>query len=336
MISAMEVWLHAFSFPHRVAELAHQAEEWGFTGLLLADSQNLNADVWVELALAAAGTSRLRLGPGVTNSVTRHLAVTASAAATLQAETGGRAVLALGRGDSAVAQIGRRSVTVAELESSLQALQSYLRGEEAMVDGTPSAIRWVADQRLPKVPVWVAATGPRTIAAAARYADGVDFSVGAEPERLRWAIDVARGSASGELSLGAYVNVAVDPDVQAARELVRGSVSIFARFAAEAPVQGAMSESTRTTIAQLRAGYERARHGDAQAPAAQQLQSDFIDRFALVGPAATVAERMIEINSLGIDRVIVVPGSLDADPAGVHTSNRRFANEVLPLLGAVR
>ena len=102
----MEVWLHAFSFPGKVAELARKAEAWGFTGLLLADSQNLNADIWVELALAGAATSRLRLGPGVTNSVTRHLAVTASAACTLQAETGGRATLGFGRGDSALAQIG--------------------------------------------------------------------------------------------------------------------------------------------------------------------------------------------------------------------------------------
>jgi 5,10-methylenetetrahydromethanopterin reductase len=104
----MEVWLHTFSWPRRVAELARQAEGWGFTGLLVADSQNLNADIWVELALAGAATSRLRLGPGVTNSATRHPAVTASAACTLQAETAGRAILGLGLGDSALAQIGRR------------------------------------------------------------------------------------------------------------------------------------------------------------------------------------------------------------------------------------
>ena len=44
--------MHAFAFPGRVADAARQAEEWGFTGLLVADSQNLTADVWVELALA--------------------------------------------------------------------------------------------------------------------------------------------------------------------------------------------------------------------------------------------------------------------------------------------
>ena len=41
----MEVWLHAFSFAGKVAPLARQAEEWGFDGLLVADSQNLNAEV---------------------------------------------------------------------------------------------------------------------------------------------------------------------------------------------------------------------------------------------------------------------------------------------------
>ena len=330
----MEVWLHGFSFPHRVAQLARQAEGWGFNGLLVADSQNLNADVWVELALAAGATTRLRLGPGVTNSVTRHLAVTASAAATLQAETGGRTVLALGRGDSAVHMIGRPSITVAQLEVALRALQTLLRGADAEVDGSVSAIKWLPDPELPKVPVRVAATGPRTISAAARVADGVDFSVGAEAERLRWAIGVARAAAADALTLGAYVNVAVDPDLNAARELVRGSVSTFARFAAQAPPEEGLSESTTRALAQLRNDYQTARHGQAGSVAAQRLEDEFIDRFAVVGSADHVAERLIEIRSLGIDRVIVVPGSLDADPGAVEASNQRFADEVLPRLQA--
>ena len=60
----MEVWLHSFAVPGRVVELAREAEGWGFAGLLLADSQNLTADIWVELALAGAATSFLRVGPG--------------------------------------------------------------------------------------------------------------------------------------------------------------------------------------------------------------------------------------------------------------------------------
>lgn len=315
-----------------MARLARQAEEWGFTGLLVADSQNLNADIWVELALAGAATSTLRLGPGVTNPVTRHPAVTASAAATLQAETGGRAVLGFGRGDSALTQIGRRPVPVAELERALESVQGYLRGEEVVIDGTVSTLRWLADAGLPKVPIEVAATGPRTIAAAARHAEGVDFAVGAELERLRWAVGVARDAADGPLSLGAFLNVAVHPDREAAHDLVRGSVAIFARFSTEGAPADGLSDVTRSGIDRLASGYEAEQHGQASAPQAQLLDAEFVDRFAVAGPAEHVRDRLAAIAAAGVDRLIVVPGSLDADPADVEESNRRFAEEVLPAL----
>ncbi len=187
-------------------ELARRVEAWGFDGLLVADSQNLNADVWIELALIAAATDRIRLGPGVTNPATRHPAVTASAAATLQLESGGRAVLGFGRGDSALTQIGRRPVPVAELESALVAIQGFLRGEQVQIDGVASEITWIADSDQPKVPVAVAATGPRVIELGARHAERLDFTVGAEPDRMRWAVDTARQSEGGEtVSLGLFV-----------------------------------------------------------------------------------------------------------------------------------
>ncbi len=331
----MEVWLHAFAFPGRTAELARRAEAWGYDGMLVADSQNLNADVWVELALAVAATERLRLGPGVTNTATRHPAVTASAAATLQAESGGRAVLGLGRGDSALAQIGRQPVAVAEFEAQLARIAGLLRGEEVELDdGSPSTIRWIAESPTPAVPVAVAASGPQVIAAGARHAQRLDFTVGAEPDRLRWAIGLAREAAGeGEPpSLGVFLDVAVDPDRARARDLIRGSTSILARFGAEgAPPEG-LSEVTREGIARLAAEFDEARHGESGTAAARELADEFIDRFAVCGPGPEVAGRLAALAELGIERVIVVPGSLDADPAALDESNQRFAAEVLPAL----
>jgi 5,10-methylenetetrahydromethanopterin reductase len=325
--------MHAFSFPHRIAELARQVEAWGFAGLLVADSQNLNADVWVELALAGAATERIGLGPGVTNPVTRHPAVTASAALTLQVETAGRAVLGIGRGDSALTQIGLRPVPAAELEQALIALQGYLSGDEVSLGDEVSSLRWLEEAGQPKVPVVVAATGPRVIALAARHAERIDFTVGAELERLRWAVETARDAAGDrDVSLGSFLNVAVHPDRALARELVRGSTAIFARFATEGAPADGLSRVTQEGIEQMAAGYEAARHGQAEAPQAQQLEDDFIDRFAVVGPAEEVAERLAELAALGIERVVMVPGSLDADPELVAEATARFAEEVLPQL----
>ena len=333
ILATIDVWLHSFAYARRTVDLARRVEAWGFDGLLVADSQNLNADVWIELGLIAAATERICLGPGVTNPATRHPAVTASAAATLQLESGGRAVLGLGRGDSALTQIGRRPVPVAELESALVAIQGFLRGEQVQVDGVASAIAWIADSGQPKVPVAVAATGPHVIEVGARHAERVDFTVGAEPERVRWAVDMAREAVRGEtVLLGAFVNVAVHPDRAVARDLVRGSTAILARFSTEGGPPDGLSEITRAGIARLASEYAESRHGQSSAPAARRLEDEFIDRFAVCGPADEVVERLAALGELGIERVIVVPGSLDADPAAVEESNERFAEDVLQAL----
>ena len=332
----MEVWLHAFSFPRRTAELARRAERWGYDGMLVADSQNLNADVWIELALAAAATERLKLGPGVTNTATRHPAVTASAAATLQAESGGRAVLGLGRGDSALARIGREPVPLAEFEAQLARIVGLLRGEEVELDdGARSEIQWIAESPAPAVPVAVAASGPHAIAAGARHAQQLDFTVGAEPDRLRWAIATAGDAAAGAVpSLGAFLDVAVDPDRDRARDLVRGSASILARFGAEGAPPDGLSAVTREGIERLAADFDESHHGQSATAAARELSDEFIDRFAVCGPAGEVAERLRALADLGLERLIVVPGSLDADPEALEASNERFAAEVLPALRA--
>lgn len=136
--------------------------------------------------------------------MTRHIAVTASAAATLQAESDGRATLGFAQGDSALSQIGQRRLSVAAFERSLEDLQTLLRGEDVRLpNGAPCRVRWLYGSNLPKVPVQVAATGRRRIAAAARHAEAVDLTLGAELERLRWGVATARQAGSDALTVGA-------------------------------------------------------------------------------------------------------------------------------------
>ncbi len=328
----MEVWLHTFARPRQTAETARRAERAGYTGMLVADSQNLTAEVWVELAFAAAATGRLKLGPGVTNPATRDVSVTASAAATLQEESGGRAVLGFARGDSALRQIGREPVGTREFETALERLVAYLDGGPARLDGGATAeIDWIEGSGRPPVPVHVAASGARTIAAGARHARAVDFTVGAETDRLRWAVETARAVDREEPpSLGAFVNVAVDADRARARDLVRGSTSTLARFAAEGGSTAGLSAVTQAGIARLAGYFDESRHGSSRAAAAQELSDEFIDRFAVCGPADEVIERLAGLREIGLDRVVVVPGSLDADPKVLAESDERFAVEVLP------
>src|SRR5215813_2357887 len=191
----MDVGLLMIPGPRRMEAVARMVEDLGFASLLFPDSQNLAPEVWGQLMLAAKATTRIRLGPGVTNSVTRDPAVTASAALALQVESDGRAVLGIGRGDSAVQRIGRREDPVASFERHLAAVQAYLRGETVDRDGFPSRLEWLERAGVPKVPVVVAATGRKVIASAARHADGICLAVGADPDHLAAMLAHARESA---------------------------------------------------------------------------------------------------------------------------------------------
>src|SRR3954452_5249679 len=102
-----EIW--AATTNNAMPDIRRQATEIeaaGFDGCYMSDSQNIRMECWVALTVAALATTKIKLGPYVTNPRPRHVAVTAGAAATLQEVSDGRVVVAVGRGDSALATIG--------------------------------------------------------------------------------------------------------------------------------------------------------------------------------------------------------------------------------------
>jgi 5,10-methylenetetrahydromethanopterin reductase len=330
--------LHAFPVPGTVARLAEVCEQDGWDGLLLADSQNLVADPYCELALAASVTDRLELGPFVTNPITRHPAVTASAIATIQAESGGRAVLGIGRGDSSLALIGRPRATIDELAIYIELLQGYLGGDAVELGGQQSRLAWVAESDRPKVPVDVVATGRRSISMAATRADRVTFAVGASPDRIRWAIDIARAARIGAgvppetLQMGACVVAAVAPEGgPAAAELVRANVGIFARFVGQAAAAGSAPDGIDMRTEQAVAGaYDQDHHGLSSAAQTRLMGDDFVQDFAVIGSVAHCVRRLNELAAAGLDHIVVVGSSRDVERHRALALTRQFAAEVLP------
>ena len=81
-------------------ESVRAAERAGYERAWLVDGQMLWQDLYVYMTHALAATERLVVGSGVTNPLTRHPSVTASAHATLADLHPGRVVLGIGRGDN--------------------------------------------------------------------------------------------------------------------------------------------------------------------------------------------------------------------------------------------
>jgi len=345
----LEVWLAGVHALGTAAACGQAAEADGIDGISFGDTQNIAADPFAGLCLAAAHTDRLGLMVGVTNPLTRVPAVTAAAIATVQAESGGRAVLGLGRGDSSLGHLGRGPATVDVTTLFAEQVQAYLRGDVVEIDGHPSQIPWIARIGQPKVPLDIAATGPRMLAVGARTAERLTINVGALPDRVAWSLDIARkvrteaGLGDG-LSFGAYLVVAAHPDVRVARDLARGPIAPYAHFSGMAGGPAAeLNEQDRAVVEAVTADYglsghstrhpsESVRLGHEQPLHLKHLDDRFVDRFGVVGTPEHCVARLRELADLGLDRVLLVEGRDPSMPEEQLRAHRCLVEEVLPAL----
>ncbi|MEK7872487.1 MAG: LLM class flavin-dependent oxidoreductase [Chloroflexota bacterium] len=167
------------------------ADTCGFWGLGIGDSQSIYPDVYVRMTIAAMTTQNLRLGTWVTNPLTRHPAVTAGAIASVDQVSGQRAFLGIGTGDSAVFNLSLKPSTVAYLEDYIRAVNEMQARGETQWQGKTIKLS-IAKRR---VPVYVAASGPRTLRMAGRVADGVIIGTGVLPEVVEDSLAELRAGA---------------------------------------------------------------------------------------------------------------------------------------------
>ncbi|VWX47339.1 LLM class flavin-dependent oxidoreductase [Novosphingobium sp. 9U] len=352
-----EIWRAGGSNTTASAAEARAVEAEGWDGQMFMDSQCLSADPYALMAVWASATERIKLSTGVTNPLTRDLAVTAGAAATIQAISQGRAVLGIGRGDSALAWLGHAPVGLKRFEQAIGHLQVLLSGGEIAFEAYGSAgdaasihslalgarptgvrLKWLPEGQ-GKVPLDVAATGPKVIAMASPVAERVTFSVGADPDRMAWALDLARGARrvagldQSGVSYGAQVVVVCHPDEATALEVAMHMAPPLARFQTMQGQVGPTDATTTQNLDRIRDGYDMTEHGNVaskQRIKGGTLDAEFVKRFAVVGTPDQCHTRLQELLALGIERLVVVgPGFYPADwgeAAGL------FAREVLPAL----
>jgi 5,10-methylenetetrahydromethanopterin reductase len=354
----MQFWITGVASPRGTVRTAAAVEAAGWDGLLVVDSQNLSGDPYVALAMAATTTSRIGLGTGVTNCVTRHAAATACAIASVDRLSNGRAVLGIGRGDSALAHLGRAPARPKVFERYLRQLQTYLGGGSvpfddidvptevapplaglALAEAPPaSRIDWIAATGR-KIQVEAAASGPTVIALAARQADRVMFALGADEARIAWGMDVARkarqeaGLDPAGISFGAYINAACCPDIDIARARVKGGLTTFARFSVmHGKASGPVSDSDRAVLHDLHGAYDMRAHTRGDSAQASVLTPDFIDRFAVVGTPDQCIARLKRLAALGLDRIAISGALRGVSETDAARSRVLLEQEVLPAL----
>jgi 5,10-methylenetetrahydromethanopterin reductase len=210
--------------------LVVRAEQLGFGGAWVADSQSTFREAFTLLGACAATTDRILLTTGVTNPVTRMTPVLASAFATLDELAPGRVIVAIGKGDTSVRSIGLAPPGLGEFERAVDELR-------ALLANGGDAFQWGPRP----LPLYLTASGPKALRLAGRLGDGVLFQVGAHPRLIDYAlreIDVGAresGRTVDDLVLCARVACAVADDRETALEALGG----YTRFALDT-IRGAV------------------------------------------------------------------------------------------------
>ena len=181
-------------------------EAMGYDAAWAADSQMLYSDAYAVLALAAANTSRIRLGTGVSVASVRLAPVTAHSIASINQLAPGRVFIGMGTGHTAMRVMGQDPMKAGAFREYLRVLRALLHGEEVDYAPDPAqherrAIRFLhpddgfIDVAHP-VPIYVAADGPLALKAAGAYGDGRVCSHNQTKARLQQSLETMRQGAA--------------------------------------------------------------------------------------------------------------------------------------------
>jgi 5,10-methylenetetrahydromethanopterin reductase len=323
--------------PFTGADMARESETLGFDFQMFSENHTRVPDCLGEMRDAARATERIKLLCGPLTFVTRNPGVIASGILPIQILSGGRAICGVASGDSAVAVVGKRPQPIKELERDLGFLHAYLHRQDVTFGDLTSRLEWAADLAFDPVPIQMVCSGPRAIAVAARRADRIGLSVGANPDRITWALKIVdealeeAGRSRDDVSIGAFLPVAITRDRATGREAIRPRTAGWAHMSSfKGNDLSQQPEIMRRVTSVLRDTYDYRFHhpgASAQNPNTDVCDEEFGDWFGIGGPPSYVVARIGEMVERGLDFFVTA-----LPPA----EREQFAGEVMPALRTLR
>jgi probable F420-dependent oxidoreductase len=319
-----------FPLSHMIACMK-AAEDVGFDHVWFGDSHLIWHEVGPYLTAAAMSTTRMRVGPLVSNPVTRHPTVVASSLATLAQLFDGRAVLGIGRGDSAVRTLGLPPMKLAEFRDALRLMRRLCRGESAEVHGTTIRLPWMTCT----VPVLLAAYGPRVLELAGAEADGLILQL-ASPNVVEWAVGHARrGAEAAGRRLDGFQVVAAAPtylsaDRERALSRVRGFPATVSNHVKDLLRLYTPSELPADLVEGMErvADYDYLKHGHVDAPHTKAVTDEMADRLTLIGTTDQVRDKIRRLETAGVTHVCLYIGIVE--PEFHFSTIEAYGREIIP------
>ena len=306
-------------------ELVREAERLGYDSVWSAEAYG--SDAATVLGWLAGQTERIKLGSAIFQIPGRSAAMTAMTAATLDQISGGRMLLGLGTSGPQVSegwhgvrfgrQLARTRDYVAVLRLALARQRVDYRGETLelpLPDGPGKALKLTIGTVQDRIPIYIAAIGPKNTALAAEIADGwLPFLFSPQhigefrPHLDEGFAAAGDGKSLAEFDVAPSVNVFVTDDLESARDAMRPFIALYV---------GGMGSRKQNFYNQLvqRYGYEDAARevqdlylDGKKDEAAAALPGELIDTVSLCGPRDRVREQLQVYRDAGVGTLMLTP-----------------------------
>jgi 5,10-methylenetetrahydromethanopterin reductase len=287
--------------------LAKVTEELGYSHIWVGDSHLIWREAYVNMAAIALNTTKVKLGTGVTNPLTRHPSVVGSAYATLEEYAPGRTVVGIGLGDSSVETMGMKPAKLSFFEKTIEQLRDLIDGKEVELETGKIHVLHPSKR---KIPIYIAASGPKMLELSGRIADGIIVLVGVADDYIAHAKEriavgaKAAGRRLEDIRLVLWVPCAVS-DQAPAKDAVKAHV---ARVVGH-PLPYVLDPNEQKVLEEIRKTYDYYHHMDQQANHAEVIPNWLVDKFAIAGTVAQCRAQIERIKKTGIQQIAIIPYS---------------------------
>jgi probable F420-dependent oxidoreductase len=304
-----------------VVRTAQVADALGYGEIWIGEMATF--DGFVLGAVVAERTTRAALTIGPLAVAVRDPVMIAMGAGSLAELTGRTVNVALGSSSPVLVQQwhGRRQErTALALAESATAVRTLLDGGKADVAGEVIRTRgFRLRTKAPSSPLTIAAFGRGAVKVAARHADRMVINLVTPKSAARLVEmlhDECRAAGRPVPPVAAWVAAVVSPAAlgpavlgPGVEQLRRGLVAYMS-----APGYGEMfAEAGFADVVRF------ARTGPHPGELLAAIPPEIVGHVSLVGDEPGVRARIAEYADAGVDEIALVPGSSDADPAGVGT-----------------
>ena len=304
-------------------KIVREAEQLGYDSVWAAEAYG--SDTATVLGWLAGQTSSIRLGSGIFQMPGRSAAMTAMTAATIDQLSGGRMLLGIGSSGPQVAegwhgqrfakQLQRTREYVAVLRMALARERVQFHGETLQLplpDGPGKALKLTISPVQERIPIYIAAIGPKNTALAGEIADGWIPTLFSPEHVSELRPLLEEGAARSGKSLDGFdiaptVNVFVTDDLAAARDAMRPFIALYVGGMGSREqnfynrvVQRYGFEAEAQTIQDL---YLEGKREEAMAAIPEKL----IDTVSLCGPRDVVRDRIGVYRDAGVGTLGVTP-----------------------------